>query len=570
MATESSRNGRAFDLLWFLAWLGLSSCWILSTAATIGATFDEPNEIQRALDFWHRGSHYELLRVGTMPLPTDLAALPAFLYERWTGAELDLNRDCPIELLFWCRAMTLIFWAILLWFARLVGRSLGGPWAGRLAVAFLACEPSFLAHASLATKDIAIASMLLPMIYFFGEGRTAGWGRRIAIPGLFFALCLLTKASGMVFVPIGMFVVELLRLIRAGAFNTNRSFFARYWSPLTPFLIDAIQIGCIGLALTFLYCGSDWRTEPSWIAWAHTLPEGVFKDVMVYLSEHVAIFNNAGVALVKQIGHNLRGHGAYILGFTDPRAIWFYFPVVIAIKMTLPILLLPVLLLAVSRRSLVNWAVLMAAVLFAYSIQCRVQIGIRMMLPWLAIAIVGLSAAVVRAWEEAPSLFRRPVLAGYCVLGLAWNAFAAATVWPHGLCYVNDAWGGTRDGYRIVSEANYDWGQGIPELRRWMERPGAPPTSVWYFGTDPEVHAICHDAFPYLRMSRDEILAAVKGKHVAVGTTVAYGPYLPRDCAASQLLRERTPVDRTQVFLIYDFSDLDQHARRAPDRRGTE
>jgi hypothetical protein len=564
MTNETSRNGRVFDLLWFLGWLGLSSCWILATAATIGATFDEPTDIQKGLDFWRHGSHYELLRVGTMPLPNDLEALPAFIYERWTGTPVDLNHDFPHTLLLCCRAMTLLFWGALLWFALVVGRSLGGPWAGRLAVAFLACEPSFLAHASLATKDIAIASMLLPMVHFFGQGRNAGWGRRIGIPGVFYAMCLLTKASGMVFAPIGMFIVEMLRLVQSGAFRatTQSSFLGRFWSPMKPFVRDALQIGCLGLFLTFLYCGSDWRTESTWIAWAHTLPDGLFKDAMVYLSEHLAVFNNAGVGLVKQIGHNMRGHGSYLLGMTDPRAFWFYFPVIITIKMTLPILLLPVLLLAVSRRSLVNWAVLMAAVLFAYSVQCRVQLGIRLMLPWLAIGITGMSAAVARAWQETPGLIRRPVLTGYCAIGLAWNAYAAVAVWPHGLCYINEAWGGTRDGYLLVSDANYDWGQGVRELRRWLERPEAPPTAVWYFGTDPEVYAISPDLLPYAWMNREQLLSAVKGKHVAVGTTVAYGPYLPKNSAAAQLLRERTPVDRTQLFLIYDFSDSDQHARR--------
>lgn len=558
MNPQSERRERAVDLVWLLGWLALSSWWILSAAATIGATFDEPNEIQRALDFWRRGSHHELMRVGSMPLPMDVAALPAFIYEQAMGVEIDLNRDCPMELLYWCRAIMLVFWAMLLWYAGVVGRCLGGPWAGRLAIAFLACEPNFLAHACLATKDICIAAFLLPALYSFSRGRQAGVFRRVIVPGIWFAGCLLAKASAMVFAPLGMFVIEAQRLVASGAFapDANPGSWRRRWiAPLRPFIHDMLGVGILGVALTFVYCGSDWKTEPSWIAWAHQLPEGTFKTCMVYLSEHLAIFNNAGVGLVKQIGHNLRGHGAFLLGVSSPRSMWYYFPVAIAIKMTLPILLLPVVLAALSRRSLLNWACLVAGLLFLYSVQCRVQIGIRLMLPWIAVGIVGLSAAAARGIEEARGHWRCPALASICGLGLLWNVHAALAVWPHGLCYVNEFWGGSTEGYRIISDSNYDWGQGIPELRRWLLAHGKPPTNVWYFGTDPSVDQLPAVHRSYQPNDEKAFLDDVKGKYLAVGTTAVYGAYVPPDTAVNRILHRMQPAARTQTFLIYDFTD---------------
>ena len=72
------------------------------------------------------------------------------------------------------------------------------------------------------------------------------------------------------------------------------------------------------LVLTFVVCGSDRHTEPSFIAWAKTFPDGVLGRTLVWLSEHLAVFSNAGVALVRQIKHNMQGHGSYLLGMTAP------------------------------------------------------------------------------------------------------------------------------------------------------------------------------------------------------------------------------------------------------------
>src|SRR5437868_3383949 len=186
----TARRERVGDWLWFLAWAVLSSVWCLTAARQLSATFDEPVYLTRGLEGWRTGSHQGLLRLGTMPLPIDVETLPLYVWERWQGItfnpETDMQRILP-----WARAGALVFWWILLFFGRLAGRQLAGPWGGRLAVALLACEPSLLAHASLATTDIAITACLLALGYSFRAGREAGWGRRVAVPACWFGATLL-------------------------------------------------------------------------------------------------------------------------------------------------------------------------------------------------------------------------------------------------------------------------------------------------------------------------------------------------------------------------------------------
>src|SRR5205807_6301382 len=105
------------------------------------------------------------------------------------------------SLLPWARTGALLFWWLLLFYAWRAGRLLAGAWAGRLAVALLACEPSLLAHAALATTDIAISACLLALVYQFRAARepgvTAGWVRRVGVPAFWFGASMLAKASAL-------------------------------------------------------------------------------------------------------------------------------------------------------------------------------------------------------------------------------------------------------------------------------------------------------------------------------------------------------------------------------------
>jgi hypothetical protein len=512
-----------------------------------------------------------------MPLPIDVETLPLYLWERWSQTTIG-----PAELehvLPWARAGMLLFWWTLLLYGRAVGRVLAGPWGGRLAVALLACQPSLLAHAGLATTDIALTATLLAFLYHFRRGRCRGWWLRVALPGLWFGVALLCKASALVFGPLCLVALEVERLARLGAFtlpaeqrpaglwHTMVVRLRQAWTQLRPARADGMQLFFLGLALTFVYCGCDWETLPSFVAGAKKLPEGPLRDGVVWLAEHLPIFHNAGEAIVRQIGHNVRGHGSFILGEAHPRCFWFYFPVALTMKVTVPLLLLPCVVALLRPRALANWACVAAGVLLIYSVQCRVQIGIRLVLPVVALAAIGGAAALVETARTLRSALTRRMLAGGIAGCLAWSIAACATVWPHGLCYINELWGGTRNGYLRLSDSNYDWGQGLGELARWQERHDVTNLDVWYFGTDPAIARLPVRRVYCPQLGTPQNLAAsLEGRRLAVSTTLLYGGYhLPSPII--DWLRARQPVDRTQTFLIYDFTDQASPVAERPDER---
>jgi 4-amino-4-deoxy-L-arabinose transferase-like glycosyltransferase len=94
----------------------------------------------------------------------------------------------------------------------------------------------------------------------------------------------------------------------------------------------------------------------------------------------------------------------------------------------------------------------------------RAQLGIRHILPALAIAIVIGSAAFARF----PSLPRwRQV--GLGVL-LAWLALSTMRYYPHLIPYMNEWAGDRRFAYRLLADSNLDWGQNEPLVRKFLEQ----------------------------------------------------------------------------------------------------
>ncbi len=534
---------RVGEWLWLLAWAAASSAWCLSAGGQLSATYDEPFYLEAGLKGWRTRSHQDLLAAGTMPLPPDVQTLPLYLAERWRGSPADLGADFERWLPL-ARATTLGFWWLLLFYGWRAGRQIGGPWAGALAVGLLACEPNLLAHAGLATTDVALSACLLALVYHFRTGREAGWLRRVGLPALWFAAAVASKTSALVFGPVCLAAVELERLARAGPLR-----------PLLPAGRDLAAITLGGLLLALVYCGAG--RHPVKPPQGHRLQAVAFvpRQALAWLEDQGRNAEEVYKGTLFQVHHNMDGHGAtYLLGQTFDRPVWYYFPLVLCIKLPLSLLALPLLVVALRPRALANWACAAALALLAVSPTFRVQIGVRFVLPLVGLAVVGLAAAAVEATRGAG--WRRYAGVAAALGGLLWGAASVAAVWPDGLRYTNECWGGTELGYRRLSDSNYDWGQGLKELARWQQERGVSDLDVWYFGTDPAIRSLPVRAVGLPTdegQGPDALLARVRGRHLAASLTFLYGGY--KDTwGAARFLRRYRPVARTGTFFIYDFT----------------
>jgi hypothetical protein len=115
-------------------------------------------------------------------------------------------------------------------------------------------------------------------------------------------------------------------------------------------------------------------------------------------------------------------------------------------------------------------------------------------------------------------------------------------------------------GYTKLGDSNYDWGHGLPELKRWnAEHNGGRPIAISYFGTDPgclyEPFKVVNLYWDLKTESPDELKRLAGTRYLAVSTSALYGQETvkPSHVAALRRLRAATPVARTQTFLIFEL-----------------
>jgi hypothetical protein len=162
--------------------------------------------------------------------------------------------------------------------------------------------------------------------------------------------------------------------------------------------------------------------------------------------------------LVKLAALHRHPAAAFLLGHHFRGARWWYYGASAIVKLPVTLLLsyalAPVFLRGVPsddrRRVLV--AVLPAAfALFAFTVATPVDLGLRYMLPVVALATVFV----------APIVHARRALPVILVLGSA--AFTIASL-PHSAAWVSPPFD---PGYRVVTADNLDWGQDAFRLQRW-------------------------------------------------------------------------------------------------------
>lgn len=538
MTPEASRT---LDRVLLVAAAGLTSAWCLVATRHLGATFDEPFYIESGLHFWRHLDPGPLLEAGTMPLAPEAQALPLRVVELvggvpWVWAE----QVAPM--LGMARSVTLVFWWVLLAYVMRLGAAIGGAWAGRLALVLVAIEPNFLAHAGLATTDVPMAACLVAFVFHFRDGRDRRWGRRVGLPVVLFALTLVAKASAIVFGPVVMVLVEAERCYRAGGNRTGTV--AQWLRDVRPFVRDACAIVAAGTVLAALLCGTG--GDPSFQGTLARLPEEHWLRPVLAWFGALPLFPNGLYALWFQVDHAVTGQAVYVAGVEASRSLWFYVPALLLIKLPIPILLIGLAAALIPRPRLAGLAGV-AVVVIGLMALVRVQTGIRFALPLLAPIIVVCAARLTGWLAGLERTGRRVCLTALAVL-IAWLMAGDVRAWPDTIRYTNELAGDTEEGYRFVSDSNYDWGQGLPELAAWQSGHGGP-IAVWYFGTDPR--------YPTLQRfnPRHDDSTRPDTRYLAVSASLLYGGYLVTPGPARDLmlqLRSRRPVARTSTFFIFD------------------
>ena len=123
-----------------------------------------------------------------------------------------------------------------------------------------------------------------------------------------------------------------------------------------------------------------------------------------------------------------------------------------------------------------------ATIYLLASMTSNLDIGLRHILPVYAFLAVLAAAA---AWKLAGRNRTWASIVGGLMLI---HAVSSLRAFPNYLAYSNEIWGGPTRTYRVLTDSNVDWGQGLPAVKRYVETHAASPCWLAYFGTVDPAH----------------------------------------------------------------------------------
>lgn len=335
-----------------------------------------------------------------------------------------------------------------------------GSAAGLGALLLATFDPNLLAHAGLATNDLAVTVWSFAALFTFWRflRRPTAW--RGLLAGLALGLAQGTKLNALLLLPTQA-VLALAYTIWGNKPNHE--------SRITPHVSRLIKNCALvwlvaGLTLWASY-GFEMRSLPGW---PFPVPAGT----------HLLLWQRVAEATGG-------GHPAFLMGELSTTGWYHYFPIAFAIKTPLPTMLgllaaLVAFVVGWRRRLVDELALGLFVVLYgAATVFSRLNIGYRHLLPILPFLFVWVSRLTLHVSRIMPSNQRLPAshntrrtLHITLYVFLAWYLIGTIAIWPFHLAFFNELIGGPDQGYRYLVDSNTDWGQTLKALHRYLEQEG--------------------------------------------------------------------------------------------------
>jgi 4-amino-4-deoxy-L-arabinose transferase-like glycosyltransferase len=384
-----------------------------------------------------------------LPLP-DQSADPDGAQWTWGSEWLHGARQKPLYLLLRARLPLVLLSSVLVFLVALWTQQLAGALAACAAVCLLATCPTWIAHSALLTTDAPAT------LFFFGASysgfrlarcaRERRW-RHAAWLAVFLALALATKYS----------------------------------------MISAVGLVPLGVALDAL-----WLRRREVLLWA-AAASGLGGVVGILFSWGLPPQPALYLEGVEHVGrYHLKGFMYYAFGSFFHEQDPLYFARALLVKLSLPVVVLcgisPLVvrgsgLPSASGRGEPRFSWLLVLPPLGYYLLMATQapaIGVRYVLPVLPFLCVLAGVAAAGLWSRPRLRWSLALLAAAQVVGFA----SALRATP--LAFFNGLGCSTSDALPCLDDSNVDWGQALPDLKRFRDEHFPNQTlRIFYYGSSP-------------------------------------------------------------------------------------
>ena len=374
----------------------------------------------------------------------------------------------------------------------LAARRWFGETAGLVALALAVFEPNIAGHSALVTTDVGVSLFFLASIFCFYQYvvRPTVWN--LALAGVMAGLLLASKHSGILLAPMLVLLI-CWEVVTAERWDRGKTLLRLSGA------LAAVMV--IGVAVLWAFYGFRYAARPVGLRLStsladYTKPLGAISAGGVLWVARWHLLPESYLMGLVDVKRMAQFYPTFVFGKVYAHGQWWYFPAVIAIKTTLGMLALCVLaVVAVVTGKLkgareLAFLVIPGVVYLGVAMASGMNIGARHILPLYALAAILCGGAVSAL---AHSSRRWAWVCGVLIAAHVGSSLAAA---PNFIPYGNEAWGGSGNTYKLLSDASVDWAQQLYQVKAWED--GHPGQECWfaYFANpvvEPSTYGIkCH------------------------------------------------------------------------------
>ncbi|MBI2039165.1 MAG: glycosyltransferase family 39 protein [Candidatus Niyogibacteria bacterium] len=485
-------------------------------------------------------------------------------------------------------------------------RSRYGVKVALLALFFFSFSPTFIAHARYVTTDVAAAfAFFVGIATFTAFLERPSWMRTI-IAGLAFGAALLLKFSTILLPPLYAMYVVLWLVLSHADHARLRGFLMPIGGAFRSFVLLLPKLAAIGALALVLVWGvyafhvQNYPPERQLADSAYLLRTFGFRpaaSATLWMVEHPLSRPLAEYALgvLMVVQRAAGGNTTFFLGDVTNQGWRWYFPVAFLLKEPLPFLLLAASSLLItgwfvarsrwSLRAVFEWMrdnfVLTAGILFIgvywlQSVTSLLNIGVRHVLPTFPFIYLLVAREIIRgiSWNAYPdpqtmrewfiTIYRRYIKAAPRVLVLmallTWMALSTIAAFPYYLSYYNALAGGTANGHNFIVDSNFDWGQDLKRLKKFVEKNNIQKIGVDYFGGGSPAYYLGEKFVPWYSAKGAPNVAGGDPEWIAVSATLLKGAqarpvkgFIVRPEDSYAWLKDKEPVARagTAIFIYH-------------------
>jgi hypothetical protein len=372
----------------------------------------------------------------------------------------------------------MVFVLLLALLTFLAGREMFGTAAGLVAMTLVAYEPTLLAHGPFVTTDATVSCMFLASVYCLYRWVKMPSLPRLLTVGFACGLALAAKHSAIMLLPImfvllaGELVVHCISLRRS---KSGVALLRACGLQALKLFGGLAAISALAVLFLWAFYGFRYAARPAGLhldsdiaSAAHELKPYIAQGI-IFLAHYRLLPESYlfGLCDVINVGD---GSPTFIFGKIYAHGIWYYFPVALAIKLTLGMMGLLALAAAAffSGRFRPTREIFFltapAAIYLAIAIASPLNIAIRHILPvfpFLILLAAGGACAMAR--NSKRWLFAVAAL-------VTLHCLSSLMAYPNYLAYANEAWGGPSQTHRYLTDANTDWGQQLIAVKAYVDQ----------------------------------------------------------------------------------------------------